>query len=288
LALAADPSKPKSADAPSSEAAQPTRAQCLDAHRDAQELKNSGKLLEAQEHLLICSSGSCPGAVISDCGSWLAELEKMTPSMTFEVRVDGKEALSAKLFVDGQPVTDRAHAFKVNPGQHAIRVELPPFEPHEETVVLPEGQRMRLISVEFTSKHEEPRRDAVAAPPPAREPGRPTPGVVYPLLGVGVVGLASFGVFSALGKSEQHHLESSCSPKCTNDDLSTMKRWYLVGDISAGVGAAALLGAAIVYLARPSEPAAERDSARLALSVGPVGLNGGAPSSLGLSAARTW
>jgi len=286
-ASATDPIKPKPGDAAPSEPGQPTRSQCLDAHREAQELKNGGKLLEAQEHLLICSSGSCPGAVISDCGSWIAELDKMTPSMTFEVRVDGKEALDAKLFVDGQPVTDRAHAFKVNPGRHAIRVEQPPFEPHEETIVLPEGQRMRLISVEFTSKHESSPSEPAVPPPPSRAPARPTPGIVYPLLGVGVVGVASFGVFSVLGKSEQHNLETSCAPKCSNDDLSKMKRWYLIGDISAGVGAAALLGAAIVYLARPSEPA-ERDSARLALSVGPVGLPGGAASSLGLSAARAW
>lgn len=288
LASAGEPSKPKPAEAAASEPGQPTRAQCLEAHREAQELKQSGKLVEAQEHLLICSSGSCPGALISDCGNWIAELEKTTPSMTFEVRRDGKEAFDAKLFVDGQPVTDRAHAFKVNPGRHSVRVELPPFEPHEEDLVLPEGQRMRLVSVDFTTKRDEPApAPAVAPPPPPREPVRPTPGVVYPLLGVGVVGLASFGVFSVLGKSEQKELETSCAPACTDDDLSKMKRWYLIGDISAGVGAAALIGAAIVYLARPTQPA-ERDSARLAISLGPVGSLGGPASSLGLHASRAW
>jgi hypothetical protein len=47
----------------------PSRAECLDAHRNAQELKQSAKFMEAQEHLLVCSSGSCPGAIISDCGT---------------------------------------------------------------------------------------------------------------------------------------------------------------------------------------------------------------------------
>lgn len=281
----ADPAKTSSADASSSEPAQPTRAQCLDAHRSAQELMHDGKLLAAQEHLLICSSGACPGALISDCGNWIAELEKTTPSMTFEVRRDGKEALDARLLVDGQPVTDRAHAFKVDPGQHKVRIELPPFEPHEEDVVLAEGQRMRLISVDFTTKHPEPTALPAAAAPLPAEPVRPTPRLVYPLLGVGVAGLASFGVFSVLGKSEQHERETSCAPKCSDDDLSTMKRWYLVGDLSAGVGAAALIGAAIVYFARPSEPA-RRDSGRLDISVGPVGPVAG--TSLGLHASRAW
>ena len=277
------PAKPKTADA-AGDGTQPSRAQCLDAHHSAQELKQSSKLLEAQEHLAICSSGSCPGVVISDCGNWIAELEQLTPSMIFEVRRDGKEAFDAKLYVDGQPVVDRAHALKVNPGRHVVRAELPPFEAHEEDVVLAEGQRMRLISVEFAAKRSETAPNAALSAPPPREMARPTPVLVYPLLGLGIVGLGSFGTFSVLGKSEQNKLEDSCEPHCTNEDLSTMKRWYAIGDISAGVGAAALIGAAVVYLARPSRPI-DRDSASLSLG---VGVRGSTSSPLGLNASGTW
>jgi hypothetical protein len=266
----------------------PSRAECLDAHRNAQELKQSAKLVEAQEHLLVCSSGSCPGAIISDCGNWIAELEQTTPSMVFEVRVDGKEALEATVLVDGRPVADRAHAVKVNPGRHTVRVELAPFPPREQDVVLPEGQRMRLISIEFESKSREPAPApfvGVAPRAPARERIRPTPGLVYPLLGLGIAGAAGFGVFTFLGKSEQNRLEDECEPSCSDGDLQEMKRWYTIGDISAGVGVAALLGAGIVYWTRPSREM-DRAAAGLTFGVGPV--EGSSASSLGINASRTW
>lgn len=289
-ANAAEPAgaSPKAVDASGGDSAQPSRLQCLDAHRNAQELKQSSKLLEAQEHLRVCSSGTCPGAIITDCGNWITELEQVTPSMIFEIRLDGKEAFDAKLFVDGKPVTDRAHALKVNPGRHSVRVELASFEPREQDVVLPEGQRMRLISVEFATKPAETAPvAAIPVTPPPKQTVRPTPVVVYPLLTIGIAGLGSFGAFSFLGKSEQNDLEKTCSPHCSNADLAPMKRWYLIGDISGGVGAAALISTAIVYFARPTKEV-DRATSSVSFGVGPVGLGSSAVGSLGLSAARVW
>lgn len=263
----------------------PSRTECLDAHRNAQELKRSAKFLEAQEHLLVCSSGSCPGAIISDCGNWITELEQVTPSMVFQIRRDGKEALEATVLVDGKPIADRAQAVKVNPGRHTIHVELPPFPPRDEDVVLPEGQRMRLIEVEFKSQPAAAPVPVTLATPPKKELERPTPVLVYPLLAVGIAGLASFGTFSILGKSEQGKLEDRCAPRCDDDELSTMKRFYLIGDISAGVGAASLLGAAIVYLTRPSREV-ERSGDELSFQLGPV--RGATASSFGVGASRRW
>ena len=264
----------------------PSRIECVEAHQAAQELKRVGQLLEAQERLSICSAATCPGAIITDCGQWYSDLEQRTPSLVFDVRLDGKPASDAAVFVDGAAVTDAATAFKVNPGRHVVRVELASFEPREENVVLPEGQRMRLVSFEFKSP-DAPQivttaTDASANPYLAPSESRPTPLVIYPLLGVGVVGIGGFGVFSLLGSSKQKSLEESCAPACTKKELKPMKTLYLIGDISGGVGAAALLGAAITYLARPSK---EADSSALAVGVGPVA---GDFSSLGLSARRAF
>lgn len=272
--------------AAAAQSAQPTRAECLDGHKNAQELKQAGKFLEAQEHLQVCSAGSCPGAIITDCGNWITELEQATPSLIFQIRIDEKEAFDANVTVDGKPVTDRAHAFKVNPGRHTVRVEVGKFEPREEDVVLPEGQRMRLIQMDFTSKPTAAAAAPLAPATPPKEVVRPTPFVVYPLLGLGVAGLAGFGTFSLLGSSEQGKLEDRCEPGCTDDDLSKMKRFYLIGDVSAGVGAAALLGAAIVYLARPSREVDAPQAAGLSFDLGPV--RGATSSSIGLGATRTW
>jgi hypothetical protein len=291
LAFGARAGEPWPASSKSFEAAagqpDPSREQCLDAHRSAQELKQSGKLLEAQQHLQVCSSGSCPGVVITDCGTWISDLEQTTPSMIFEIRLDGKEALEAKVFVDEKPVLDRAHAHKVNPGKHAVRVELPPFEPREESVVLAEGQRMRLISVEFSAKREAPGPSAAPASPPPKTLVRPTPGIVYPLIALGVVGAGSFGAFTYLGKKEQDQLEDTCAPNCSDEQMKSMRLWYAIGDISGGVGAAALLGATIVYFARPTREV-DRVASTFSLGVGPVGLGASRNRSFGLNASRTW
>lgn len=226
-----------------------SRAQCFAAHTEAQELKREGKLIEARDKLLICSAVECPGVLIEDCGNWMRDLEQTTPSMVFEVKLDEKDADDAQVFVDGEPVEDLVGGFQVNPGRHTVRAVLPPFEPITRTVTLPAGQRMRLVSFEFESAPE-----ASEAPQPAAQiTRRPTPAGVYPLLGVGVAGLATFGIMAGLGKGEQNELEDSCAPNCTDDDLSKMETMYLIGDISAGVGAAALVTAGIIYLTRPTK-----------------------------------
>lgn len=262
----------------------PTRAECVQAHQSAQELKRNEQFMEAQDQLAVCSSVTCPGAIISDCGQWISELEQRTPSMVFDVQLDGKQAQGAKLFVDDQPVKEWSKAYKVNPGRHRVRAELAPFEPREETLVLPEGQRMRLVAISFESPKAGPQAGPSTTPMPVSvEQRRPTPTAVYPLLGVGVLGGAGFVVFSLMGRSEQNALERDCSPACTDSDMSAMKRNYMIGDLSAGIGAAALIGAAIVYFTRPTETV---PATGLSWSVGPVA-NGGF-NSVALSAKQVF
>jgi hypothetical protein len=248
---------PTGESAPPAGTSRPGRAECLAAHHQAQELKRSDKLIEAQQQLLICSSETCPGALIADCGAWIAEVEQITPSMVLEVRLDGKQVDGANLFVDRQPITDWSHAVKVNPGRHLVRAELPGLEPREQNVVLPEGQRLRLISIDFKSPEPAPARGPTERSAPDPGPAeRPVPTVVYPLLGVGVAGLASFAAFAVVGRSKQTDLERSCQPRCTDSDLAPMKTAYLIGDISAGVAVAALFGAAAFYFSRAPEKSA--------------------------------
>ena len=258
----------------------PSRTACLDAHRNAQELRKESKLLESQEQLLICSSETCPGAIITDCGKWLNEMEQLTPSLVFEVRVDGKDTSLAQVELDGRPVSDWSQAVKINPGRHDVRVTLDGFDPYSANVLTPEGQRLKMVSAEFKSKPiEAPVR---SPPPPAKVYTRPTPTSTYLLLGLGVLGAGGFATFAAIGKTKQNQLDNDCARlmPCTDSDLKPMKTMYLVGDLAAGVGAAALLGAAVVYLTRPTVEAP--------VSSFQIGTVGGARSSFGLSASQSW
>jgi hypothetical protein len=258
----------------------PSRTECLDAHRSAQELRKAGKLLESQEKLLICSSESCPGALITDCGKWLSELDQATPSVVFEVRVDGKDVSAATVELDGHAISDWTQAVRVDPGRHDVRVTVDGFAPYTENVLTPEGKRLKMVTAEFKKNEVAP---PVTIPPPKPvEVTRPTPVGTYALLGLGVLGAGGFATFAAMGKTKQNQLDNDCRKvaPCTDGDLKPMKHLYLAADISAGVGLAAFIGAAVVYFTRPTQ-----ESSATSFQVGTVD---GSRSSFGVSAARVW
>jgi hypothetical protein len=285
-------------EAPPADAAShaPARAECIEAHRSAQELRQNGKFVEAQKQLMICSSASCPGPIIADCGGWIGELDQATPTLVFDVTADGKEAGDAKVSVDDKPVADWSQSLKVNPGRHVVRVELAPFEPHEENVVAAEGQRLRLVSIKFASPQPVGQAAVPAGPQPQPTPGddrstqaperRPIPTLVYPLLGAGVAGLAAFGIVGGLGRAKQTSLEGTCAPNCTDAQVQPMKTEYLVADIALGVGIVAVASAAIVYFTRPSE--GPRSAAILSLNLGPMRGVAKHDRPWGASATMTW
>jgi len=266
------------ADAADATPSGPSRTACLDAHRNSQELRKEGKLLESQEQLLICSSETCPGAIITDCGKWLSEVDQLTPSLAFEVRVDGKDSSAAQVELDGRVLADWSKSVKVNPGRHDLRVVVQGFEPYTENLLTVEGQRLRVVSADFKTKQP----DVPKPLPPAPVYTRPTPTSTYVLLGVGVLGAAGFATFASIGKTKQNQLDNDCVKvmTCTDADLKPMKTMYLIGDISAGVGAAALLGAAIVYFTRPTV-----ETPTTSFQVGTLG---DSRSSFGVSASHPW
>jgi hypothetical protein len=245
-------------------ASPPNREQCIDAHRKAQQFRNEGKLVESRELARTCTSLVCPGLVISDCSAWLSDLDERIPSVVFEVRVNGEPDATATVTADGTRVNEwtRGEALRMNPGEHEFRIELEPYEPIIRKLLLAEGMRYRVVPIEFKPEasetrarvRPEPTRTLPPAAPEAPVRARPTPVIVYPLLGLGVVGVGGFAVFGALGNKEESDLEETCEPDCSDSEVRAMKRDYLLGDISLGVGAASLITAGIIYLVRPEEP----------------------------------
>ena len=241
----------------------PTKEQCVESHRQAQQAQNEEKLVRARELARACTALSCPGLIVSDCERWLNDIEQRVPSVVFEVRLDGKPNLSANVMADGKRVEDwtRGESLRLDPGEHQFRFELSALPPIVETLLLAEGMRYRIVSAEFrsdtppTTTAATPAKQLPAASPPtslAPSAGR-APVMVYPLLGVGALGVGSFTLFGLLGKSKQNNLENTCKPNCTDSELKPMKTSYLVGDISLGAGAASLIAAGILYIGRPEK-----------------------------------
>lgn len=232
------------------------RTECVSAFETSQELRASGDLVTARSRLVSCVRPECPSSVRTECTKWLEQVEREQPSFVAAAKADGEDRLDVKVEMDGKMVQETldGKAIPVNPGAHQFRFYLPPFQPIEKRVVLSEGDKLRAISVEFTSP-----KPAAAAALPAPTPApvrthRPVPAPVYVLGGVAVLGAASFAYFGSTGSSKQSDLEKSCAPSCAHDDVKEVRRNYLFADVSMGVGAAALLTGAILYFTRPERP----------------------------------
>ncbi|HTV24610.1 MAG TPA: hypothetical protein VMG12_38225 [Polyangiaceae bacterium] len=256
----------------------PTRAECLAAHVETQKAQAEGELLSSQQHARVCTNSACPAALVIDCSSWLDELEPRIPSLVFEVRLNGELNTSAKIQVDGQPVSEwtSGQALPVNPGAHQIMFTLDAHPPVVHRVLLADGMKYRLVSAEFQSVDPDRSRSSapVAVPSPIRPAisTRPVPFVVYPLAGLGVVALGSFVAFSLAGNAEYDRLQRSCAPFCSDDEMHSVRTRYLMGDISLGVSALSIAGAAFLYLTRPTIAAAAPTVGFLPLRTGGVAM----------------
>ena len=256
-----------------------TQADCVSAFETAQELRSTGDLVTARARLLSCIRTECPSSVRTECGKWFEQVEREVPTFIVSAQADGEDRTDVRVEMDGKPVQDSldGKAVQVNPGAHSFRFYLAPFDAMEKKIVISEGDKLRVISVEFQSPK---RADPAPAPPPApalptpRPTYRPIPPAVYVLGSVAALGGASFAYFAVTGATKQDNLKASCAPSCSKDDVQNVRSKYLLADISLGVGVAALVTGTVLYLARPDQPLAE--SAQVSIFPTRGGLNASA------------
>ncbi len=75
------------------------------------------------------------------------------------------------------------------------------------------------------------------------------PALVYLLGGAGLVSLGVGAGFGISGWSQKATLDP-CKGNCSNRDVDTMQRTFLVSDVTTGLGLLALAAATVVYLTR--------------------------------------
>jgi hypothetical protein len=94
---------------------------------------------------------------------------------------------------------------------------------------------------------------SVPTPPsPAPTEPRSVAPAAYVLGAVGVAGVAVFATFALLGKSEQHRLESTCSPQCPPADVDALRTKFLIADLALVAGVVSL--GATTYIVMSSGP----------------------------------
>lgn len=243
---------------------------CLEAHRESQRLMRSDALIEAKHAMATCAARSCPALVQTDCAGWLTEVDREIPSVVLRVRVDGIERYDATVKMNGADVADAlGKPLALNPGRYEFEFHEVGFAPQSRTVQVAHREKYKFVAVDFTTPRESPSqtRPLANATPIPIAPKRPVPMMTWILGGVGIAGLGGFAALAATTVSRENSLRSSCAPECDEQDTKQLKVRYLAADISLGVGAAAIVGATVFYIARP---VAQSDKGGLALGLRPI------------------
>jgi hypothetical protein len=229
---------------------------CIAAHASAQRLRMHKKLREARDQLLTCSSAECPSAIVTECGSWLEEVDARIPTLVVLAKdARGNDLVDVEVWVDDERVQQRldGRAFPLDPGRHQVELRTADFGKVRRELLINEGEKARKLEVTFNV-------GGPAAPPAAKPTSRPVaearpiPWPVYALAGVGVVGLGAGAYFAISGRTQHDDLlAANCKPNCSKDSTDEVDRKYLFADIAFGVSVVALSTATVLFVTRPTE-----------------------------------
>jgi hypothetical protein len=227
-------------------------AACVAAHSHGQAERNAGHLQSAKADFISCSTSECPGAIQSECATFLAEVEGIMASCVFAaIDADGHDVVDVKVTVDGQASLDKLTglATTLDPGSHEIVYTWPDGVEQRQTVVVAQGEKNRRVEL-----RREPIKVAAPAALPVAARAQPTPVAAYVLAGVGVAALGGFAAFAITGKSAESAMDG-CKPACSQAQADKMRLRYLLADISLGVGVVALGAGGYLYFSANRQPA---------------------------------
>ena len=244
--------------------AEPTRAQCLANHEQAQDARLAGQLLPARAALRQCSAAACPPLVSRDCVLWLTEVNQQIPSVIFRAAKDGEDVVALRVREGDKVLTESltGSPLELDPGPHRFVAELPGFPAVDATYVLQAGDKSRVVRFDFVSpKPAAPAQVShtslpVRPPPPEH---RPVPTVTYALGTATVAATFTGAVLGGLSLAKRKDVRGECAPLCQDREVRGVKNLALGADIAFAL---ALLGAGATvysYVTRPSVPFAQTD-----------------------------
>jgi hypothetical protein len=240
----------------------PTKRECAAANETAQDLRSSGKLREARQHLAICTADSCPGAIREDCAQRLQDVEAAVPTIMVEaVDPSGHDLTNVRVTMDGAPFVQQlgGTAMEVDPGEHRFTFEADGFKTKSDTFVLREGERNRSLRVvlESTVAKQEP------SPSPASSG---VDGNTMRVLGIslgaaGAAGIVLGSIFGIVAKATYDHaVHNECEGGdvnfCTEQgvrDGESAHSQATVATVGFVAGAALLVAGAAFYFTAPGD-----------------------------------
>jgi hypothetical protein len=273
-------------------AAPPERAagSCVKSSQQAREHVQAGRLRRAREAFTLCAKSGCGGVVSQQCRSGLQQLDVDTPSVV-PVATDrtGAQRVDVGVSMDGELLTPRidGRSLDVDPGMHEFSFRSERGEVHSEKILILQGQRNRIISVELNGSAAVPSSSEGAPPPvpagqtppasggsadvpsgeraqplapahgaravPASAPAdvpRASPVLAYVVGGAGLAAVGSSLLLAHWGREDNILLER-CAPNCSQQSVDHVRRLYIAADITLGAGVLAIGAATWLYLSRP-------------------------------------
>jgi hypothetical protein len=240
-------------------------ASCESSYEKAQTDRLAGHYISASAAALACSQIQCNQAIVRECLRLYESLEQDTPTLVFSARKgEGGELVDVKVEMDGKQVADKitGRAMAVDPGPHQFAFIDPVRGRIETTETARVGDHARVIEAVFpdpNAKNAPPGEPGAADQGAKAQGSKGIPPMTYVLGGVAVVGLASFAFFRISGVGDYNHYNSTCSPECNPNDIDKVRTKFTLSYVSLGIGAAAAVGAGVVYVISKSgnEPRTE-------------------------------
>jgi hypothetical protein len=228
----------------------------------------------------------------------VSKIDGETPSIVpVVVDASGKNMSEVQVEMDGELLASRidGRGIPVDPGDHVFTFKTDKQTLGTQNASIPQGQRnvavtldMSLAKIASTAPAEgAPAAAAATGPEPAvatssEEPRARTaarsggPGLgTYSLAALGLAGVGGYGLLTYWGNKDNKLLEA-CAPDCKPTSVQHIRQLYTAAKISVGVGAAALIGATILFLTSGSsssgnEVASSRPSYQFGLAPTPTG-----------------
>lgn len=226
-------------------------AECAKAYEEVQTLRRQGKLLAARKQALFCASDVCPRVLVKDCVAWATDLERATPTLSFDAfDPRGATLTDVKIFVDGVLVEEQlsGRPVSLDPGSHTLAFEHGALPRVEQRLLVHETDRARRFVVRFRERPEHE---------------RPVPVMTWIFGGVSLASLAGGLYFALSGLGQKSDLDDArCAPRCAPADVDAMSRNLAIGDLLLGVSLVSGGAAAVSFVLRPTVEVGSSGNAR--------------------------
>lgn len=244
----------------------------------ARSLREIGKLAEAyREYVGTVSDAEASGGRYPEAQATAnAEAAALRSQLAFLVVKEGK-ADSLRIGDQSVPLP-QSEPIAVEPGSLKLELLAQGRLLLEEEVTLSAGDEHVVGDAPSSAaarSTNEPKASAkpdsapLLPPGPAAEPNHGMRTAAYVAGGVGIAGLASFGVFGYLTRSQFNSLEQDCPdatcPPNSADEVDRGRLYQTVANVSLGVGVlGAALGTTLYFLSEPDDERSSTMGVRLA------------------------